>query len=168
MQWLIQLGGLDSFLVDVSLKAGAILGVAWIASLVLAACRGSAASRHAVWALATASALGLPLMAAMLPTCYVALPWQNAAMLTVKASINGCRSWPIVCKTSGVCASITSAITRRVVCEFNNIDCDRRNRHCGGEAVESHFAECNAIAVASLRLADRHWPDTRAPISGSN
>ena len=98
MQWLIQHGGLDSFLVDVSLKAGAILGVAWIASLVLAACRGSAASRHAVWTLATVSALGLPLMTAILPTCYIALPWQNAAMLTVKASLMDADRGPLFAK----------------------------------------------------------------------
>ena len=98
MQWLIQHGGLDSFLVDVSLKAGAILGVAWIASLILAACRGSAASRHAVWTLATASALGLPLMAAMLPTWRIALPWQNEAMLTVEASIVDADRGPLFAK----------------------------------------------------------------------
>ena len=124
MQWLIQHGGLDSFLVDVSLKAGAILGVAWIASLLLAACRGSAASRHAVWALATASALALPFMTAMLPTWRIALPSQNEAMLTVKASTMEADRGPLFAKQVESAQVITSAITRRVVCEFNNIDCD--------------------------------------------
>jgi hypothetical protein len=77
MQWPIENTSLDSFLIDVAVKTGVILVVAWVISFVLAWFRSSAASRHAVWGLATAGVLGLPLMAILLPTWHVSPPWEN-------------------------------------------------------------------------------------------
>ena len=168
MQWLIQHGGLDSFLVDVSLKAGAILGVAWIASLIIAACHGSAASRHAVWTLATASALGLPLMTAMLPTWRIALPWQNEAMLTVKASLMEADRGPLFAKQG---ESATSSSEQSTDASFASLITPIASYEIvvAAEKPSSRTsAAFNPIAFAPVRLADRHWPDTRAPISRSN
>jgi carboxyl-terminal processing protease len=77
MQWSIENTSWDSFLIDVAVKAGVILIVAWVISFVLARFRSSAASRHAVWGLATAGVLGLPLMAVLLPTWHVSAPWES-------------------------------------------------------------------------------------------
>jgi carboxyl-terminal processing protease len=85
MRWLVELDGLDLFFVDVSLKAGLLLGVAWAVSLILALCRGSAAARHAVWSLAIVGVLGLPLLTATLPAWSIAPPWQEPTSLAFDA-----------------------------------------------------------------------------------
>jgi carboxyl-terminal processing protease len=79
MQRLTDIGQFDMFFVDVSLKAGVILGIAWALTLVLAWRRRSAAARHMVWALATVSVLLLPMMTATLPDWRIAIPWRRVA-----------------------------------------------------------------------------------------
>ncbi|MDZ4687652.1 MAG: S41 family peptidase [Planctomycetaceae bacterium] len=82
MRWLVELGGWDLFLIDVSLKASLVLVVAGGLAHVLALCRCSAATRHAVWSLALGSVLALPFLTATLPTWSIALPWQESTSLT--------------------------------------------------------------------------------------
>ena len=81
MRSLAELTGFDMFLVDISLKAGLILAVAWAISLVLWLCRGSAASRHAAWSLAIGSVLGLPALSVFLPSWSISLPRQESVPL---------------------------------------------------------------------------------------
>ncbi|HUQ69801.1 MAG TPA: M56 family metallopeptidase, partial [Planctomycetaceae bacterium] len=81
MRWLVELGGWDLFLMDVSLKASLILVVAGGLAHVLALCRCSAATRHAVWSLALGSVLALPFLTATLPTWSISLPWQKSTSL---------------------------------------------------------------------------------------
>src|SRR5262245_57259287 len=78
MQWSIANSSLDSFLIDVAVKTTIILAVAWLLSFLLSLFRTSAASRHAVWGLATAGVFALPLMAVLLPTWHVSVPWDTA------------------------------------------------------------------------------------------
>jgi carboxyl-terminal processing protease len=77
MHWLPEFTETDLFLLDVSLKAGFVLAVAWATAQVLQGCRGSPASRHAVWTLAIGGVLALPLLAAALPPWSIAMPWQH-------------------------------------------------------------------------------------------
>jgi beta-lactamase regulating signal transducer with metallopeptidase domain len=57
--------------VDVLLKVTLVLGIAWVLSRALA--RGSAAARHQVWAVALASSLAMPFLAAVLPQWTIAV-----------------------------------------------------------------------------------------------
>ena len=74
MRWISELAGVDLFLVDVSIKAGLVLGLAWTAAQVLRWRRGSAASRHLVWAVALGGVLALPLLVCTLPPISIVLP----------------------------------------------------------------------------------------------
>jgi carboxyl-terminal processing protease len=77
MQWSIENTSLDSFLIDVAVKSGIILSVAWLISFVFSLFRSSASSRHAVWGLAMAAVLGMPLLAVLLPAWHVSASWEN-------------------------------------------------------------------------------------------
>jgi carboxyl-terminal processing protease len=58
---------------DLAAKSGVILALAWI---VARAMRGrSAALRHLVWSLAVVGVLSLPMLAALLPTWSLSIPW---------------------------------------------------------------------------------------------
>jgi carboxyl-terminal processing protease len=81
MRPFIELNRFDVFLLDVSLKAFVILGVAGCVSLFLSRYRSSAATNHAVWSLAIVSVLALPLMSAFLPTWCISKPWQKTASM---------------------------------------------------------------------------------------
>ena len=95
MQWSIENGSLDSFLIDVAIKTSIILSVAWLISFVLLLFRSSAASRHAVWGFATASLLGLPILVLFLlyferPITAVELLWFPVAMAVQLIFTLGC------------------------------------------------------------------------------
>jgi TonB family protein len=59
---------LFSMFVNAALKSTAVLGVAWLANLLLR--RASAASRHLVWTGAAAAIVALPLLAVLLPALH--------------------------------------------------------------------------------------------------
>ena len=59
---------LFSMFVNAALKSTAVLGVAWLVTLLLR--RASAASRHLVWTGAAAAIVALPLLAILLPALH--------------------------------------------------------------------------------------------------
>jgi carboxyl-terminal processing protease len=70
----------ENFLFAASLRAAAILAIAYVASLVLSLCRASAAARHKLWALSLTASLGVPLLIGALPVCHLSLPLPTQAL----------------------------------------------------------------------------------------
>src|SRR2546426_8446217 len=110
MHWLHELTATDLFLVDVSLKAGLVLAVAWAAAQVLQVCRGSPASRHAVWTLAIGGVIVLPLLAATLPPWSIAWPWKQAAS-TVHQPLAGSHRGPGPARTQTDIAAVPTTVS---------------------------------------------------------
>ena len=76
-------GNCVPILADAAIKGTAVLTLAWL--LVLCMRRTSAAPRHAVWLVAMACLLLLPLLSRMMPAWNVLPPWCNLRMETVAA-----------------------------------------------------------------------------------
>jgi carboxyl-terminal processing protease len=71
---------LEKFLIAASLRAAAILAMAYAAALVLALCRASAAARHKLWALSLTASLGVPVLIGALPAWHFSLPLPTLAL----------------------------------------------------------------------------------------
>ncbi len=75
---------MSGFLLAMAWKATAILGLAWVASLLMR--RGAAAARHLVWTAAVVAVLAAPVMSVSVPAWEVALPAGVTFSMTAHGS----------------------------------------------------------------------------------